>query len=338
MSFSLRALPLLLSSGLLLTGCTSLLRQVSAELRGGAARGKPVVTVTQSGFSHTETAPTAEATAPKQVEFEAGQPIHTWITVSETLRDIPNQNLYVSMFWTANPALTDPQKLQEFVKVQESAYSPNWEDLQDSGDLWRTNIKIPEAQAAQKTFAHAFLLPQMDLKDEARLRLLNKLASSAMTRSRFTVLVRYSWSGANETRYDAYNHFILDTSKGSYDAMALAVGAKVTIPNPKMVDAALEKQILQAANLKWGPSEKKTYFKAILNAEDWSRVTSGSSGELEGRSIDVWVLARSKDKKACYAEPMEAEQQHMSAGVFGQAKVDDRENIFRVDCARFKGM
>jgi hypothetical protein len=336
MSFSLRALPLLLSSGLLLTGCASLIRQVSAEIGGGTARGKPVVTVTQSGFSNT--APAGEAAAPKQVEFEAGQPLHAWLTVSETLRDIPNQDAYVSMFWTANPALTDPQKLQEFVKVQESAYSPNWADLQESGNLWRTNIKIPEAQAAQKTFAHAFLLPQMELQDVPRLKLLNKLAASAMTRSRFTVLVRYSWSAGNEKRYDAYDHFILDTSKGSYDAMALAVGAKVTIPNPKMVDAALEKQILQAANLKWGPSEKKNYIKTILNAEDWARVTSGSNGELVGRSIDVWVLARSKDKKACYAEPMEAEQQHMSGGVFGQAKVDDRENIYRVDCARLKGM
>lgn len=109
-------------------------------------------------------------------------------------------------------------------------------------------------------------------------------------------------------------------------------------PHPKMVEAALEKQIIQAAKLKWGPSEKKTCFKAILNSEDWARSTSGSTGELVGRVMDVWVLARSKDKKACYAEPMEASQQHMSNGVFGQAVVDDRENIYRVDCARFKGM
>ncbi|WPB80094.1 hypothetical protein KYC5002_13230 [Archangium violaceum] len=336
MSFSRHALPLFLSSGLLLTGCAGLIQQVSTELGGRAARLKPV-TVTQSGFGNT--APTGETTAPKQVEFEAGQPIHGWLTVNETLRDIPNQNVYVSMFWTANPALSDPQKLKEYVQVQDAAYKPDWKELESGGgSRWRHNFKIPEAQAAQKTFAQPFLVPEIGAEDDHRLWLLNKLAAGTANRSRFTVLVRYSWSGGNETRYDSYDHFLLDTGKGSYDAMLLAVGSKVTIPNPQKVDAALEKEILQAANLKWGPTEKKTYFKAILNAADWARVTSGTDGSLVGRSIDVWLLARSKDKKACYAEPMEAEQQHMSGGVFGQAVVDDRENIYRVDCARFKGM
>jgi hypothetical protein len=47
-----------------------------------------------------------------------------------------------------------------------------------------------------------------------------------------------------------------------------------------MVEAALEKQTIQAAHLKWGPSEKKTCFKAILNSEDWARSTSSSTGGL----------------------------------------------------------
>ncbi|QRO00735.1 hypothetical protein JRI60_17735 [Archangium violaceum] len=333
MSRSLCALPLLVASCLLQTGCANLIRQVSADM-GGTPRAK-VVTVTQSGWS--STAPAAEAPPPKQLEFEAGQPLYGWFTVNETLRDIPSQNVYVSLFWTANPALTDPQKLKEYVQTQDAAYKPNWDDLQ-TGGVWRDDFKIPEAQAAQKTFVLPFLVQEIGAKDDHRLWLLNKLASGAASRARYTVLVRYSWSGGNETRYDAYDHFLLDTSKGSYDAMQLAVGAKVVIPNPQKVDAALEKEILQAANLKWGPSEKKTYFKAILNSEDWARSTSGDTGELVGRVMDVWLLARSKDKKVCYAEPMEASQKHMSAGVFSQAVVDDRENIYRVDCARFKGM
>ncbi|MCY1076704.1 hypothetical protein [Archangium lansingense] len=335
MSRSLRSLPLLAASCLLQTGCASLIKQVSSEL-GGTPRTK-AVTVTQSGWS--STAPAGETAPPKQVEFEAGQPIHGWFTVNETLRDISSKNVYVSMFWTANPSLADPQKLQEYVQVQDAAYKPDWKELESGGGgIWRHNFKLSEAQAAQKSFVQPFLVPEIGAEDDHRLWLLNKLASGSANRSKFTVLVRYSWPAGNEKRYDAYDHFLLNTGKGSYDAMQLAVGSKVVIPNPQKVDAALEKEILQAANLKWGPTEKKTYFKAILNSEDWARSTSGTTGEVVGRVMDVWLLARSKDKKACYAEPMEASQQHMSAGVFGQAVVDDRENIYRVDCARFKGM
>ena len=177
MSRSLRALPLLAASCLLQTGCASLIQQVSSGLGEGTPRTK-VVAVTQSGWS--STAPAGEAAPPKQVEFEAGQPIHGWFTVNETLRDISSQNVYVSMFWTANPSLTDPQKLQEYVQVQDAAYKPDWKELESGGGgIWRDNFKLTEAQAAQKTFAQPFLVPEIGAEDDHRLWLLNKLASGS---------------------------------------------------------------------------------------------------------------------------------------------------------------